>query len=92
VPAGRLAGVGVAAAGAGPRAIAGPVDVARRVATGGVHLAYQASGAPDAPPMVLLHGLAERGATWAPVIPRFPLTDFGGLSPRVGDATPPGRV
>jgi len=51
--------------------IVGRVDVGRKVATGGIHLAYEASGAPDAPPMVLLHGLGERGASWAPVIPRF---------------------
>ena len=53
------------------RCIVGPVDAARKVATGGIHLAYEASGIPDAPPMVLLHGLGERGASWAPVIPWF---------------------
>src|SRR5215467_3412547 len=53
------------------RCIVGPVDAARKVATGGIHLAYEASGIPAAPPMVLLHGLGERGASWAPVIPWF---------------------
>ncbi len=33
-----------------------------------VRLAYQVSGPPGAPPMVLLHGLGERGASWAPVL------------------------
>jgi 3-oxoadipate enol-lactonase len=47
------------------------VDAGSTVATGGIHLAYEASGVPDAPPMVLLHGLGERGASWAPVIPWF---------------------
>jgi 3-oxoadipate enol-lactonase len=41
------------------------------VTVGGIRLAYQASGAPGAPPMVLLHGLGERGASWAPVTARF---------------------
>jgi 3-oxoadipate enol-lactonase len=47
------------------------VAAVRTVATGGIHLAYQVSGAPAAPPMVLLHGLGERGAGWAPVTARF---------------------
>ena len=33
-----------------------------------VRLAYQVSGPPGAPPMVLLHGLGERGASWGPVL------------------------
>jgi len=33
------------------------------VATGGIQLAYEVSGIPAAPPMVLLHGLGERGAS-----------------------------
>lgn len=70
-PAAGLPGVSGTAAGAGPRGIVGRVDVARKVAAGGIHLAYQASGIPGAPPMVLLHGLGERGASWAPVIPWF---------------------
>jgi len=60
-----------AAGGAGARCIVRRVDAARKVAAGGIHLAYEASGIPDAPPMVLLHGLGERGASWAPVIPWF---------------------
>ena len=67
----RLPGVCGATGVAGPRGIVGRVDAARRVATGGIHLAYEASGVPDAPSMVLLHGLGERGASWAPVIPWF---------------------
>ncbi len=39
--------------------------------TGGIRLAYEVSGMPDAPPMVLLHGLGDRGAGWAPVTARF---------------------
>jgi 3-oxoadipate enol-lactonase len=31
-------------------------------------LAYKVSGPPDAPPLVLLHGLGDRGASWAPVL------------------------
>ncbi len=38
---------------------------------GGVHLAYEVSGGAEAPPMVLLHALGERGASWAPVTARF---------------------
>jgi 3-oxoadipate enol-lactonase len=56
---------------AGPRDIVGRVGPDRTVATGGIHLAYETSGSPDAPPMVLLHGLGERAASWAPVIPWF---------------------
>jgi 3-oxoadipate enol-lactonase len=41
------------------------------VTVGGVRLACEVSGAPAAPPMVLLHGLGERGASWAPVMTRF---------------------
>jgi 3-oxoadipate enol-lactonase len=33
-----------------------------------VRLAYEVSGPPDAPPLVLLHGLGDRGASWAPVL------------------------
>jgi pimeloyl-ACP methyl ester carboxylesterase len=69
---GRRPARGLRAAGDdGPRGIVGLVDAAHKVATGGIHLAYEASGVPGAPPMVLLHGLGERGASWAPVIPRF---------------------
>lgn len=43
--------------------IVGHVD-----ADSAVRLAYQASGPPAAPPMVLLHGLGERAASWDPVL------------------------
>ncbi len=33
-----------------------------------MHLAYQISGPDGAPPMVLLHGLGERAASWDPVL------------------------
>ncbi len=42
------------------------VDAAHAVTTAGVRLAYQVSGTPGAPQMVLLHTLGERGARWAP--------------------------
>ena len=41
------------------------------MAAGGIRLAYEASGRPGAPPMVLLHALGECGADWAPVSARF---------------------
>lgn len=47
------------------------VDEGRLVTTGDVQLAYQVSGRPDAPPMVLLHALGDRGSSWAPVTARF---------------------
>jgi 3-oxoadipate enol-lactonase len=43
----------------------------REVIVGGIRLAYQVSGAPDAAPMLLLHALGERASTWAPVTARF---------------------
>jgi pimeloyl-ACP methyl ester carboxylesterase len=33
----------------------------------GIRLAYRVSGAPDAPPLVLLHALGESGADWSAV-------------------------
>jgi pimeloyl-ACP methyl ester carboxylesterase len=39
------------------------------VDVGGVRLAYQSSGPPDAPPLVLLHALGEDAADWAAVLP-----------------------
>ncbi|MBO0785272.1 MAG: alpha/beta fold hydrolase, partial [Actinobacteria bacterium] len=42
-----------------------------RVLANGIQLAYEVSGSPDAPPMVLLHALGERAANWAPVTPRL---------------------
>jgi len=47
------------------------VNAGCRVAAGGIRLAYEASGRPGAPPMVLLHALGECGADWAPVSARF---------------------
>ncbi|MCH0543049.1 alpha/beta fold hydrolase [Streptomyces sp. MUM 203J] len=43
------------------------------VAVGGVRLAYQVSGPPDAPPLVLLHALGEEAGDWAPVTPALAL-------------------
>ena len=43
----------------------------RITASGGISLACQVSGNPGAPPMVLMHGLGERAASWQPVIPQF---------------------
>ena len=48
-----------------------PVGAGREVTTGGIRLAYEVSGVPDAPPMVLLHALGERSSSWAPVTARF---------------------
>lgn len=42
-----------------------------RRTTGKVRLAYEVSGPPDAPAMVLLHALGEGRTTWAPVMARF---------------------
>jgi 3-oxoadipate enol-lactonase len=36
-----------------------------------IRIAYQVTGEPSAPPMVLLHALGERGSDWAPVTPAF---------------------
>jgi len=47
------------------------VTTGRRVLANGIQLAYEVSGSPDAPPMVLLHALGERAANWAPVTPRL---------------------
>jgi len=38
---------------------------------GDIRLAYQLWGSPDAPPLVLLHALAEDAADWASVAPAF---------------------
>ncbi|MDR0345243.1 MAG: alpha/beta hydrolase [Nocardiopsaceae bacterium] len=43
----------------------------RRMLANGIHLAYDVSGSPGAPPMMLLHALGERAANWAPVTPRL---------------------
>jgi 3-oxoadipate enol-lactonase len=42
-----------------------------RVPVGEIDLAYEVSGSSDAAPMVLLHALGERAASWAPVTARF---------------------
>ena len=42
-----------------------------RVRAGGVQLAVREAGAANTPPMVLLHALGERAASWAPVTERF---------------------
>lgn len=45
----------------------------RSVDVGGIRLAYQVSGPPEAPPLVLLHALGEDAADWdvvAPVLAR----------------------
>jgi 3-oxoadipate enol-lactonase len=42
-----------------------------KAAVGRIRLAHQVSGDPEAPPMLLLHALGERGASWAPVTARF---------------------
>ncbi|MEU6317985.1 alpha/beta hydrolase [Streptomyces sp. NPDC047009] len=39
------------------------------VDVGGIRLAYQVSGPPDAPPLVLLHALGEDATDWEPVLP-----------------------
>jgi pimeloyl-ACP methyl ester carboxylesterase len=49
----------------------GLVDRRCQVAVGGIHLAYEVSGSPHAPPVILLHALGERAASWAPVTARF---------------------
>lgn len=43
----------------------------KKVAVGGIELAYDVTGSPEAPPILLLHALGERGADWAPVKARF---------------------
>jgi len=49
----------------------GLVDGRCQVAVGETQLAYEVSGSLDAPPVVLLHALGERAASWAPVTARF---------------------
>jgi 3-oxoadipate enol-lactonase len=41
------------------------------VTVAGIRLAYQVSGDPEAAPLVLLHALGERAASWAQVVPAF---------------------
>jgi 3-oxoadipate enol-lactonase len=43
----------------------------RTVDVGGITLAYQVSGDPDAPPLVLLHGRGAGAADWDGVAPAF---------------------
>lgn len=59
------------ACGAGWRCSVVLVGAGRGVTTGGIRLAYEVSGIPDGPPVVLLHALGERGANWAPVMGQF---------------------
>jgi 3-oxoadipate enol-lactonase len=42
-----------------------------KVRVNGVRLAYEVAGSADAPPMVLLHALGERGGDWAQVAATF---------------------
>jgi 3-oxoadipate enol-lactonase len=46
----------------------GVVSSQRYISIGGIRLAYTVSGNESAGPMMLLHALGERAATWAPVI------------------------
>jgi 3-oxoadipate enol-lactonase len=41
----------------------------RAAAIGGIRISYEVAGDPDAPPMVLLHALGERGSDRAPAAP-----------------------
>jgi 3-oxoadipate enol-lactonase len=43
----------------------------REVTAGGIRIVYRVTGAPDAPPMVLLHALGEQNTSWAPVTAKF---------------------
>ncbi|MER5948546.1 alpha/beta fold hydrolase [Streptomyces sp. NPDC001904] len=43
----------------------------RTVRVAGIRLSYEVSGPPDAVPLLLLHGLGEGAADWAPVAPAF---------------------
>ncbi|MFD7229367.1 alpha/beta fold hydrolase [Streptomyces sp. NPDC059881] len=43
----------------------------RLIDVGGVRLAYEVSGPPDAPPLVLLHALGEDATDWDTVAPSF---------------------
>ena len=48
------------------------MDEEQHTATvGGIRVAYRVSGAPDAPPMLLLHALGEQARSWAPVTTQF---------------------
>lgn len=53
-----------------PRYVSGMADH-RSVDVAGVRLAYQVSGPPEAPPLVLLHALGEDAADWDVVAPVF---------------------
>ncbi|MFF8652667.1 alpha/beta fold hydrolase [Streptomyces huasconensis] len=43
----------------------------RLIDVGGVRLAHQVSGPPDAPPLLMLHALGEDGTDWDRVMPSF---------------------
>lgn len=47
------------------------VDEEHTATVGGIRLAYRVSGAPDAPPMLLLHALGEQAGSWTPVTAQF---------------------
>jgi 3-oxoadipate enol-lactonase len=47
------------------------VDEDRVIEAAGIRLAYRVWGAPEAPPVVLLHGLGEGAADWDVVAPAF---------------------
>ena len=47
------------------------VVASHAVTAGGIRLAYETSGRVGSPPMVLLHALGERRASWAPVMTQF---------------------
>lgn len=57
--------------GAVPPASVAEVTDRLDVKVGGVRLACHVHGAPDAPPLVLLHALGERGGTWDAVTAEF---------------------
>ncbi|MGW3340668.1 alpha/beta fold hydrolase [Streptomyces sp. NPDC001009] len=43
----------------------------RSIDVGGIRLAYQVAGPPDAPPLLLLHALGENSTDWEPLVPVF---------------------
>ncbi|HLI37866.1 MAG TPA: hypothetical protein VKV80_11080 [Streptosporangiaceae bacterium] len=47
------------------------MSAGHEVVAGGIRLAYRVSGAPDAPPMVLLHALGEDSTSWDQVTGQF---------------------
>ena len=47
------------------------MDEEPSASVGGIRLANRVSGAPDPPPMLLLHALGEQAGSWAPVTAQF---------------------